>query len=305
MLNSNSDIIGLQEASWKKATGIFNSSSLDWFDSLGDEDTVAGLTAAGYTCVKGEDTYGGANSNKTMYNPIYFKTDKYTLIANDTIWFTDAESRYSASRIDGANTDKALNYVVLEDKETGVQFMYVNLHLIVKGDYKDDAKTEKNNNWIKDANGNLTDHQVQELQVIYLREILADLQEQYDLPMFIGGDFNNSVSTITSWYNKSIFNDGIVSSNGAPTVAVKVTAASKNAEDVEIPAPSTSTVENDKFETRKDYTGGPIDLWFVANFEGVMHGYILDDNKNETTGKYPSDHLPTVFIVTLYSEKTN
>ena len=306
LLESNADIIGLQEVS---SLNLLLGKK-DWFDTLNGAN---GLTAAGYTCVKGLDTYTGSEHSsslinereKTMFNPIYFKTDKYTLIANDTIWFTDAEHRYEASRIDGANTDKALNYVVLEDKETGVRFMYVNLHLIVKGDYKDDAKTEKNNNWIKDANGNLTDHQVQELQVVYLREILEDLQEQYDLPMFIGGDFNNSASTITSWYNKSIVNDGIVSSNGNPTVAVKVTAASKNAENVVITDPSTSTIENDKFETRKDYTGGPIDLWFVANFEGAMHCYILDDNKNETTGKYPSDHLPTVFIVTLYSEKTN
>ena len=297
MLNSNSDIIGLQEASWKKATGIFNSSSLDWFDSLGDEDTVAGLTASGYTCVKGEDTYGGANSNKTMYNPIYFKTDKYTLIANDTIWFTDAESRYSASRIDGANTDKALNYVVLEDKETGVRFIYVNVHLIVKDQ----------DNYVHDAEGNDTEHLVQELQIIYLREILEDLQEQYDLPMFIGGDFNHSASKITTWFTKSVVaEDGrTIDSNGKPTETVKVINVIQNAENVEITAPSTSTVENDKFETRKDYTGGPIDLWFVANFEGIMHGYILDDNKNETTGKYPSDHLPATFIVTLYSEKTN
>ena len=297
MLNSNSDIIGLQEASWKKATGIFNSSSLDWFDSLGDEDTVAGLTASGYTCVKGEDTYGGANSNKTMYNPIYFKTDKYTLIANDTIWFTDAESRYSASRIDGANTDKALNYVVLEDKETGVRFIYVNVHLIVKDQ----------DNYVHDAEGNDTEHLVQELQIIYLREILEDLQEQYDLPMFIGGDFNHSASKITTWFTKSVVaEDGrTIDSNGKPTETVKVINVIQNAENVEITAPSTSTIENDKFETRKDYTGGPIDLWFVANFEGIMHGYILDDNKNETTGKYPSDHLPATFIVTLYSEKTN
>ena len=114
-------------------------------------------------------------------------------------------------------------------------------------------------------------------------------------------------SKITTWFNKSVVADDgrTIDSNGKPTETVKVINVIQNAENVEITAPSTSTVENDKFETRKDYTGGPIDLWFVANFEGVMHGYILDDNKNEATGKYPSDHLPATFIVTLYSEKTN
>ena len=295
MLNSNSDIIGLQETGWKKA--VSGNSSLDWFNTLGDEDTAAGLTAAGYTCVKGDDIYGGANSNRTMYNPIYFKTDKYDLIATDTLWFTDAEHRHSVSRIDGANTDKALNYVVLEDKETGVRFIYVNVHLIVKDQ----------DNYVHDAEGNDTEHLVQELQIIYLREILEDLQEQYDLPMIIGGDFNHSASRITTWFNKSVVADDgrTIDSNGKPTETVKVINVIQNAENVEITAPSTSTIENDNFETRKDYTGGPIDLWFVANFEGIMHGYILDDNKNETTGKYPSDHLPATFIVTLYSEKTN
>ena len=295
MLNSNSDIIGLQETGWKKA--VSGLSSLDWFDTLGDEDTAAGLTAAGYTCVKGENIYANANSNKTMYNPIYFKTEKYNLIATDTVWFTDEESRYSPSRIDGANTDKALNYVVLEDKETEARFIYVNLHLIVKDQ----------DNYVHDADGNDTEHLVQELQVIYLREILDDLLEQYDLPMFIGGDFNHSASRINTWFTKStVAEDGrTINSNGKPTEAVKIIDVIANAENVVITDPSTSTIENDKFETRKDYTGGPIDLWFVANFEGIMHGYILDDNKNETTGKYPSDHLPTVFIVTLYSEKTN
>ena len=226
-----------------------------------------------------------------MFNPIYFKTDKYTLIANDTIWFTDAEHRYEASRIDGANTDKALNYVVLEDKETGAQFLYVNLHLIVKGQ----------DNFVHDANGNDTEHPVQELQVIYLREILEDLQEQYDLPMFIGGDFNNSASNINGWFKNSVVNeDGTVNSDGSPTETVKVTRANESA-DHTVPGCSTT---NEEF-TERGNSVGAIDLWFVSNFEGIMHCYIVDDNKNETTGKYPSDHLPVSFVVTLYTQTNN
>ena len=304
MLNSNADIIGLQEVSSiseEVLWGVLGRRKLaDWFDTL---KGVNGLTAAGYTCVKGLNIYTGdeyssdlvVSREKTMFNPIYFKTDKYTLIANDTIWFTDAEHRYEASRIDGANTDKALNYVVLEDKETGVQFMYVNLHLIVR-----------DKNYVHDAEGNDTEHFVQELQVVYLREILEDLQEQYDLPMFIGGDFNNSATKIDTWFKKSVVNsDGTVNSNGNPTETVAITKSNPNATNV-ITSCSTTT---DDFKNLDDYDltekWGAIDLWFVSNFEGVMHCYIVDDNKNETTGRYPSDHLPTVFIVTLYSEKTN
>ena len=277
MLNSNSDIIGLQEASWKKAKS--GGTSLDWFDTLGDGDTAAGLTAAGYTCVKGDDLFGGTNANKTMYNPIYFKTEKYTLIANDTIWFTDKASRYSASTISGSDTYKALNYVILQDKETGAQFMYVNLHLIVQ----DNSNT------------------IQELQVIYLREILDELLKQYRLPMFIGGDFNNSASVINNWFTKSVVNaDGSIDSNGKPTETVKMLRVNENA-DYTVKGCSTTTADF----TAKGTSTGAIDLWFVSNFEGILHSYIVDDNKNETTGKYPSDHLPVIFEATLYSHNSN
>ena len=312
MLESNADIIGLQEvSSISKDYYIFRRKLADWFDTLEGEN---GLTAAGYTCVKGKNLYTGddysydltLNKDKTMFNPIYFKTEKYNLIANDTIWFTDKDSRYEASRIDGADTWKGLNYVVLEDKETGVQFMYVNLHLIVRGKEtkNDDGTVEKKGNWLKDADGNYTDHHVQELQVIYLREILDDLQKQYDIPMFIGGDFNNSASKINTWFTKSTVNsDGSINAGGKPTESVSVVRSNPYATNIITSCSSTT----EDFANLGDYnvTGdkwGAIDLWFVSNFEGVMHCYIVDDNKVASTGKYPSDHLPTKFVVTIYSE---
>ena len=290
LLSSGADIIGLQETGWKRA--VSGNSYLDWFDTLGDEDTIAGLTAAGYTCVKGEDIYGAANEKRTMYNPIYFKTDKYTLITSKTLWLTDAEHRESCSRIEGANTDKALNYVILEDKASGTRFIYVNLHYIVKDQ----------DNYVVDANGNDTEHLIQELQTIYLREILDDLLEKYDLPMFIGGDFNNSQSKIYTWFTKSVVEpDGItINSAGKPEESVKITRTNVAAQHV---SNACSTVSDD-FTTRKDYEGA-IDLWFVSNFEGVLYCYAVIDNKNETIGKYPSDHLPAKLVVSLYDSKTN
>ena len=305
LLQSNADIIGLQEVS-SLNPGL---SKADWFDTLNGN---GGLTSAGYTCVKGLDVYTGrehsssltSEREKTMFNPIYFKTDKYKLIANDTIWFTDAESRDEASRIDGANTDKALNYVVLEVLDengngTGVRFMYVNLHLIVRS-------TNSGNLNALDKNGNDTGHLVQELQVIYLREILDDLLAQYDLPMFIGGDFNNSATTINGWLTKSVVNDdGTINSSGKPTETVKITRANPYATNV---VTGCSTITEDfknlgDYDKAADDKWGAIDLWFSANFNGVMHAYVVDDNKVASTGKYPSDHLPTQFVVTLYTAK--
>lgn len=288
-MDCGADIIGLQEVS----SLHLNGGSLNWFDTLNGE---GGLTSAGYTCVTGEDIYGGTNKEKTMYNPIYFKSSKYTLIANDTLWFTDEDHRESASTIPGADTYKALNYVVLEDKTTGARFLYVNLHLIVRGQ----------DNYVQDSTGADTEHLIQELQVIYLRQILEELEKTYGLPTFIGGDFNNSASRINTWFTSSVLNaDGSINSEGKPVESVRITRSNPYAEHV---LTSCSTTTED-FVNLGDYNEtskwGAIDLWFVSNFEGLMHCYEIVDNKTTTSSgvKYPSDHLPARFVVTLYSTK--
>ena len=226
-----------------------------------------------------------------MFNPIYFKTDKYELIRNGTIWLTDKDSRYEASTIAGADTTKALNYVVLEDKATGERFLYVNLHLIVRGQ----------DNYVQDADGNDTEHLVQELQVIYLREILQELYEEYDLPMFIGGDFNNSATQINKWLTGSVVEaDGTINSEGTPTEDIEIVRSNPYANHVA----NGCTTTSDDF-TELGTSTGAIDLWFVANFDGIMHSYEVIDNKVDEIGKYPSDHRPTRFIVTILRDKTN
>ena len=270
-----------------------NGGSLNWFDTLNGAN---GLTSVGYTCVKGEEIFGGTNSEKTMYNPIYFKTEKYTLVANGTLWLTDRDRRASVSKIDGADTYKALNYVVLEDKNTAARFVYVNLHLIVQG----------GDNYVHDSEGNDTEHLIQELQVIYLREILEDLLNTYQLPMFIGGDFNNSSSRINTWFTKSVLHtDGSIDSDGKPTESVTVTRANPYADHVL----TSCSVTTDDFKELSDYNQtsktGAIDLWFVSNLDGRVYCYEIVDNKVTTTSgeKYPSDHLPAKLVVTLYGTK--
>ena len=288
LVNYGADVIGLQEASWLKAT----LGTLNWFDTLGDENTVAGLTAAGYTCVKGADLYGGKNSEKRMYNPIYFKTADFTLVANGTKWLTSTPD--VASTIDGADTYKGLNYVVLKHNETGEQFVYVNVHLIVR-----------RSNYVHDADGNDTEFYVQELEVIYLREILQELQDTYDLPMFIGGDFNNSYSSITDWFKNSVVgtNEWDIS-EGTPEETIKLSIARDQALSK---APKCYSVTTEDFTqvnpTAINEGWGAIDLWFTSNMDnGVVHVYQIIDNKTTTTTgeKYPSDHLPARLYVTLY-----
>ena len=287
LVNYGADIIGLQEVSWKKAVSA--NSELDWFDTIGDEDTVAGLTAAGYTCVKGANIYAeGFSPRKTMYNPIYYKTDTFDLIASGDKWFTSTPD--VPSTIDGANTYKNLHYVVLEHKETGAQFIYVNLHLIVRTD----------DNYVHDGDGNDTEFLVQQLQVIYLRSILQDLQDQYDLPMFVGGDFNNSYTNINKWFKNSVVGDNEWEiSDGKPEETVKLSIARDQAVSK---APLIKSSYGGAVFDFAVAEGNAIDLWFTSNLNGFVHVYQVIANKNQTTDtdKYPSDHLPAKLYVTLY-----
>ena len=284
LVNYGADIIGLQEAASLKAT----LGTLNWFDVLGDADHNVGLTAAGYTCVKGADVYAeGYTSEKTMYNPIYFKTEKFNLIANGSKWFTSTPD--VASTIDGANTYKNLNYVVLEDKETGKRFVYVNLHLIVQGD----------NNFVHDGDGNDTAFKVQQLQVIYLRSILQELQDEYDLPMFVGGDFNNSYGGINDWFKNSVVGENAWDiTTGTPEETIKLSVARDTA--VSKTPVIASCLGSGIFETEDITVGSKIDLWYTSNMDGFVHVYQIIDNKNTTVNKYPSDHLPAKLYVTLY-----
>lgn len=294
LLGYGADIIGLQEVAYVDGTY----SDLNMLDVLGTEINKTGLTAAGYTCVTGEEIYGGHHAYKQMWNPIYFKTDMFDLIAQDTIWFTDADSRDTASKIQDDDTPyKSLTYVVLEHKESGERFVYVNLHLIVREKNKARYYLEDNNgNVLYDAEG--TPRQIQEKQVIYLREILQSIQDEYDLPMFIGGDFNNSYNGINTWFKKSVYDEDGVISNGTPEETVKLSIARDTASSKQV---ANSCASGGNFTTRITIGGSPIDLWFTSNFNnGFVQCYQIIDNWNESIQKYPSDHCPAKLYATLY-----
>lgn len=294
---------------------ISNKKLTDWFDTLNGEN---GLTSADYTCVTGKNVLGGEDYSsdlykehkKTMYNPIYFKTSKYTLIDNGTKWLTSTPD--TLSKIYGGNEEKALNYVVLEDNATGERFIYVNVHFIVR----DNTSGEKMN--AKNSNGEDTGHYVQEAEAVYLRKILQDLQNEYDLPMFVGGDFNNSYGSIGDWLNGSVITeDGVfstgdnkgktyvntINSSGSPEESIEL---SKARDQAEYKVVTRSSLGSGKFETVPDTDNSPIDLWWTSNFDGVVYLYEVVDNKFAEEGnRYPSDHLPVKLVVTLYGNTSN
>ena len=326
------DIMGLQEVSTLNKT----LGTADWFTVLNRKGD--GLTANGYTCVYGKNLYWGEDYStglakdheKTMYNPIYFKTDKFRLIDNGTKWLTSTPDRPSI--IDGMDTWKGLNYVVLEHIDSGEQFVYVNLHYIIKAEKKTDGTYRE---FVYDTNGNRTEIWAQELETIYLRAILDDLQNKYDLPMFISGDFNNNYSNISNWFKNSYLDveNQIVTSeestvNGLTRYKEQIVAGEAvltekpegNDEDVEITFAgsiahyTSGTTLSSSGGGGNFSTLGPngskhvIDLWFVSNFDGIVHTYEIIDNKfaelnaDKNNNIYPSDHLPAKLYVTLYTD---
>ena len=118
----------------------------------------------------------------------------------------------------------------------------------------------------------------------YLKAIIEGLD--YDCPIIIGGDFNGSYSDYkgydTFW--------------GDTAVSARDNSANKT---------SGCSVTNSDFDGLGT-ASGPIDLYFAMNTESVdFHSYAVTDNKVESTGLYPSDHLPVKLVVTFYGDKTN
>ena len=156
ILSANPDVVGIQEASAKKHA--YNSSTLSWFD------TLAQLEAKGYACFKGSNILPSSD-DKEMYNPIYYKADKYNLVGSGFAYLSEDGTQQA---YDGEY--RGVTYVVLEDKTTGLQFVYVNVHM---------TRYNSPDNYQDDVAG-------------YLKAFLEGLT--YTCPIIIGGDFNGSYS---------------------------------------------------------------------------------------------------------------
>ena len=112
-------------------------------------------------------SYVGVGENDNG-NHIYWKTDKFNLIKKGYYYLSDAPA--SKSKYEDSTQYRTMSYVVLEIKETGKQFMFVDTHL----DYRASEATR-----VKQIN------------------VLASLIKKInkgDLPVIILGDFNTLVT---------------------------------------------------------------------------------------------------------------
>ena len=146
----NPDIFAAQEA-----VGSSASNCAQWMQKF--DQTLTDT----YACVKG--IYVG---NYDSYLPIFYKKDKFELVESGSKYHTHTPD--VKSRLEGAEYDRQFTYAILRDKETGVEFLYVNIHLDTAG-YK--VRTEE-------------------------AKILASFLEPYSmLPTVVGGDFNTALDT--------------------------------------------------------------------------------------------------------------
>lgn len=140
------DIFAPQEATTTSAKWI---SRLD--AALGEE----------YQCVKGLCT-----GSYLQYQPIYFKKDRFELVSSSSKYLSNTPD--VKSRVEGAQYERIVTFVVLRDKQTGIEFLYSNNHFDTAGYI---VRTEE-------------------------AKILAKMLENYPLlPQIVGGDFNTESST--------------------------------------------------------------------------------------------------------------
>ena len=264
ILSEMPDVLGLQEVSVK--THAHNSSStLSWFD------TLVQLEAKGYALYKGENILP-ADDNKEMYNPIYYKADKYDLVGSGFGYLSDDGEKKA---YDGEY--RGVAYVVLQDKTTGEKFVYVNVHMTRKPSDKEIA--DGAHNYQEDVAG-------------YLMNFVEGLKSEYTCPIFIGGDFNGSYSD----YKKYCLDGENNPYWGSTAIIARDKATNKSA--------GCSTVWKEFTEI---YTSsGTIDLYYMLNRTNItVHNFAVTDNKVESTGLYPSDHLPVKLVVSILNDKTN
>ena len=150
------DVLGVQE------------DTTEWKDVL-----TEGLS--GYSVYTGAEIEGGSGYDAS-YNEIFYKTERFVLIESGCKWLTDTPDEKSsvAEKIH----IRRVNYVILQDKTTGMQFCFANTHL--------------HNGMDSPAQS------YRALQAEYLMDILDGVTAKYqDIPVVLVGDFNGGTKTDT------------------------------------------------------------------------------------------------------------
>ena len=118
--------------------------------------------------------YKGANEENNG-NYIYWKTDRFNLLKKGNYYLSDTPE--IRSKFSDSKHYRTMTYVILEDKETGKQFLFVDTHL-------------QNNN----TEG--SDDTTRKKQLVVLTSLIKQINVN-SLPVIIMGDFNTSSDAVS------------------------------------------------------------------------------------------------------------
>lgn len=175
ILKNDPDVLLLQEV------------SVDWIPHLQDFMAENGYSYYGYGRYGGELSADDLQSGD-QFVPILWKNEKYELVESGHFWLSSTPDAYSAAWVDGtiSNYPRCVNWVHLKDKETGGEFVTMNIHT--------------------DPESDMVRTNSCKLAVEMLNQIRGDL------PAFVGGDWNMGLTD--SGYS-------IVTESGYPDVRIK------------------------------------------------------------------------------------
>lgn len=213
-----------------------------------------------YNCAEGK---AAEKSSDTLYNPVFYRKDKYELVEVGTKWLSGTPDRISM--FPEAKHYKIMTYVILKDKATGTEFMYINAHL----DGSNDSS----------AQSSLSTVRFKQAQVI--NDFIANYTH---LPIVMGGDFNDGPTSSTVKR---------ITSKGRFKYCMDVAKT-------KIDLGTTKKVSSNFNPLEK---GSVIDYIFVTTDSVTVNLYEQVDNTyKDAEGKVtgcPSDHLPVYAEVSI------
>ena len=144
-----------------------NEAGKDWINKFNADADISSK----YACAEGKAL---ENKPDSSYNPIFYRKDRFELVECDTKWLSKTPDKMSMDS--DAKHNKGLTYVILKDKASGTEFMYINTHLDGSGD--------------QEAHSSMKDLRKRQAAIVK-----AFAAKYPFIPIVIGGDFNEGPSS--------------------------------------------------------------------------------------------------------------
>ena len=255
ILSESPDIVGLQEVNQKNTNG--------WDDTL---DALA--SAGGYTRLEGGYT-GRHNFEK---NEIFYKTSKFTKLAEGTKTFRQTASDLSVPNPEGADPDlsdidRIFHYAALQEKSSGKKILVVSTHLHYGGT----------------GNGHEEDDKLRRYEISALLAWLETQRATYPYQIVMGDMNSHYKGSGQGAVNMALYtDDGFERTNSAAVASVRGDVGGTLAENGRTTRP----------QWIFDY------ILTKGNIKTAY--YTVVDNKIDNGGTtYPSDHVPILAKVCL------